>query len=179
MKKFYKALSILASLSYMITACGTHTLPIQTEEQTAQKTASYEVVLGKSMTDKAVIDFIFNNNCSSTDQFQLCKDVGMALWANSAQIVETVYLYTGGTNGFKRYQGKLPFGLSFYDPMWRVQEKIRNSNADDSLQQSGRPDEENSPDHMHYWAFYKRLDITIIYTSADEDAYIYAILVGM
>ena len=103
----------------------------------------------------------------------------MALWADSDQVVRTVYLYAGGTNGFKRYRGDLPFGLIFYDPMWRVQEKLKNLNADDSFQ-AGLPDEANSPDHMHYWAVYKRFGMTIIYNSpfADEDAYIYAILIS-
>jgi hypothetical protein len=53
---------------------------------------------------------------------------------------------------------------------------------DDALQPTslaGLPDEGSSPDRMHYWAVYKRLNITIVYNSplADEDAYIYAILV--
>ena len=180
MKKFYETLMILAILSLLVTACGIRALPAQPEEQFVQKSASYEVVLGKSMTDKAVIDFIVNHNCYSADQFQLCKEIGMAWWTGSDQVVRTIYLYAGGYEGFKRYQGELPFSLTFYDPMWRVQEKLRNQNTDDSLDQTGLPDEASSPDHIHYWAIYKRLGMTIIYNApfADEDAYIYAILVS-
>jgi hypothetical protein len=180
MKKSYEAHMILAVLSLFITACGTKSLSAQTEEYSPQKSVPFEVVLGKPVTDDAVTEFIVNNNCSPAEQFQLCKDAGIALWADSDQIVTTIYLYSGGTDGFKRYRGELPFGLTFYDPMWRVQEKLRDLNADGSLHQAGLPDEASSPDLIHYWAIYKRFGMTIIYNSpfADEDAYIYAIVVN-
>jgi hypothetical protein len=178
MKKLYEALSLLAAL--LFTACEAPALSIQTTEQPARTSPSYEVVLDKSMTDKAVMDFITNNKCSPADKFQLCKEAGMALWADVNQVVKTVYLYVGGTDGFKRYRGKLPFGLTFYDPMWRVQEKLRKLNTDDSSYDAGLPDEASSPNHIHYWAIYRRLGMTIIYDapSADQDAYIYAILMN-
>ena len=177
MKMFYEALCLLAAFAPFISACGTQVLPIRSGERSARKSAPYEVILGKSMTDKVVADFIVNNHCYPADQFQLCKEIGMALWADSDQTVSTIYLYAGYADGFKRYQGKLPFGLSFYDPMWRVQEKL--SSVDEEIHQTGHPDEGSTPDHIHYWANYKRFGITIIYNapSADEDAYIYAILV--
>jgi len=61
-----------------------------------------------------------------------------------------------------------------------VEEKLRDLNADDTLQRAGLPDEIGAPDHIHYWAIYNRLNMTVIYNSpsADEDAYIYAILVN-
>jgi len=180
MKKFYEALSILVALPLFITSCGTHTLPVETEVPSVQKYASYELVLDRSIMEKEVINFIVSNQCSPANQFQLCKEVGMALWADSDQVVKTVYLYAGDAQGFRRYRGELPFGLTFYDPMWKVQEKLRDSNAADSLHQAGLPDEASSPDHIHYWAVYKRYGMTIIYASpsADEDAYIYAILIS-
>ena len=78
--------------------------------------------------------------------------------------------------GFLRYRGPLPYGLSFYDPMWRVQEKLMDLDSTNILYQAGLPDETASPNPMHYWAVYKRLDMTVIYNSLgkDEDAYIYA-----
>jgi hypothetical protein len=104
----------------------------------------------------------------------------MALWVDADQIVKMIYLYAGYDDGFRRYQGTLPVGLTFYDPMWRVQEKIKNSNSDDNSQHTGLPAEAGSPDHIHYWAIYRGLSMTIIYNSpsADEDAHIYAILVS-
>ena len=180
MNKPYKSFCVLAALTLLITACSIPTVQAQPGEPVTSKAVPYQAILGKSLTDEEVVGFIANHNCSSANQFQLCKEVGMALWAGSDQIVKLVYLYSGTGEGFKRYRGALPFGLTFYDPMWRVEEKLRNQNAEDSLQQAGLPDEASSPDHMHYWAVYKRLGMTVVYNSpsADEDAYIYAILIS-
>lgn len=181
MKKFYETLCIIAALLVLSTACGTWSLPVQKQEEVRQKPPSYEAVLGKPMTDTAVMDFIARNNCLPADQFHLCQEAGMALWIDPAQIVKTVYLYAGGAAGFKRYRGELPFGLTFYDPMWRVQEKLRNSNTNDRLEAAGLPEESSSPDHIHHWAIYRRFGMTVIYNVpfADEDAYIYAVVLSM
>lgn len=180
MNKLFKNLSSLVAMAIFITACGAQGVQAQPEERAAPKPLTYEAALGKSLNDKNVADFIARNNCSPADQFQLCKDAGMAFWADSNQIVRTVYLYAGNADGLRRYRGELPFGLSFYDPMWRVEDKLRDVDSDDALQQAGLPDEGSSPDHFHYWAVYQRLGMTVIYNSpgADEDAYIYAVLVS-
>jgi len=69
-----------------------------------------------------------------------------------------------------------------YDPMWQVQQRLSNLNDEDQATAwtTGLPDEASSPDHIHYWAVYKELGMTVIYNSpgADEDAYIYAILLS-
>ena len=179
MNAVIKVFSILAAIPLLISGCAEQ--PAQ-EEKAAPKVSVYQSILGKSLTDEAVADFLASNTCSRIDHFELCKDAGMALWTDSDQIVKMVYLYSGTVDGFRRYRGELPFGLSFYDPKWKVEEKLRGLNADDALQPTslaGLPDEGSSPDRMHYWAVYKRLNITIVYNSplADEDAYIYAILV--
>lgn len=183
MNTLIKTLVIVAAISLLISACGGRSVQAESAEANAAAT-SYQVVLGKSLNDKDVVDFIAGNNCAAVNQFHLCKDAGMALWADADQIVKMVYLYAGDADGFRRYRGALPYGLTYYDPMWRVEEKIRDLNSDDSLSpqaiwQAGLPDEEGSPDHLHYWALYKRLGMTVIYDSAgdDEDAYIYAIVV--
>jgi hypothetical protein len=180
LNKFLKAIGILSTMPLLIVACNLQTVQAQPEEQTTSKAVTYKTVLGKSLTDNEVVDFIVNNNCSSAIQFRFCQDVGMALWTDANQFVKMVYLYSGNAEGFKRYRGELPFGLTFYDPMWRVEEKLRKQNADDILQQAGLPEEARSPDQMHYWAVYRRPGMTVIYNSpaADEDAYIYAILVS-
>jgi len=106
----------------------------------------------------------------------------MAFWINPNQIVDTVYLYSRNAEGFRKFKGKLPFGLTFYDPMWQVEQKLSNRNEDDqaTFWNAGLPGEDSSPDHIHYWAVYKELGMTVIYNSpgADEDAYIYAILLS-
>ena len=183
MNALFKPFGILAVLSLLISACGRQS--VHAEPADSVTAISYRVVLGKSLNDKDVADFIASNNCSPAAQYQLCKDTGIALWIDANQIVNMVYLYAGNTGDFRRYRGQLPFGLSYYDPMWRVEEKIRDLNADDSLSpeetwQAGLPDEEGSPDHMRYWALYKRYGMTVIYNSPgyDEDAYIYAVIVS-
>ena len=110
-------LSILALLlAVSLNACSTQIVQTQLEE----KSAIYQTVLGKSLNDKEVVNFIAINNCSLAAEYQLCKDAGIAFWGDSNWIVKMVYLYSGNTDGFRRYRGELPFGLSFYDPMWRV-----------------------------------------------------------
>jgi hypothetical protein len=179
MKTLIKTFGIFAVLPLLIVSCNLGADQTQAEEPATPKVTPYEVVLGKSLTDIVVADFIASNNCAPAAHFQLCKDAGIALWSDSDRAVKTVYLYSGNVDGFRRYRGKLPFGLSFYDPLWRVEHKLSELDEDDSLEQAGLPDEASSPDHMHYWAMYKRFSVTVIYNSpgADEDAYIYAILV--
>jgi hypothetical protein len=176
MNRLFKSLSFLAAITFLISACGTRTVQPQLEE----KAANYQTILGRSVNDKNVVDFITSNNCSQAAEFRLCKDAGIAFWGDSDQIVRTVYLYAGNAAGFGQYRGELPFGLSFYDPMWRAEEKLRNRNVNDNLQQAGLPNQASSPDHIHYWVVYKQFGMTVIYDSPgkDEDAYIYAILMS-
>ena len=183
MHKRFQALRIFAVMTLFLTACETWLVQAQPREQATPKAIEYQTLLGKWVSDKEVADFIANNHCSPAEKFQLCKEAGIALWTDSNQIVRTVYLYAGHGGGFKRYRGELPFGLTFYDPMWLVEEKLRDLEADDASQpasKAGLPDEGSSPDHFHYWAVYKRFGMTIIYDTpfADEDAYIYAVLVN-
>jgi hypothetical protein len=183
MHKRFKSLRNLTVIMLFLTACGTWVVQAQPEAQATPKVVLYQTLLGKSVRDKEVVNFMVGNNCSSTGQFQVCKEVGMVLWTDTSQVVKTVYLYSGYADGFRRYRGELPFGLTFYDPMWRVEETLSVREADEVLKttgQAGLPDEGSSPDHMHYWAVYKRFDLVVIYDSpvADEDAYIYAVLVN-
>lgn len=180
MNKLIQALGLFVVLPLLVVSCNLQAIQAHPEEQDTPKIVPYEALLGKSLNDKEVADFMISNNCSSADWIQICKDIGMALWTDSDQIVKTIYLYSGNADGFKRYRGELPFGLTFYDPMWRVEEKLMDRDTDDPLQQLGLPEEGRSPDHMHYWAIYKRFGMTVVYNSpvADEDAYIYAVLVS-
>ena len=173
---------VLAVLSLLLMGCSPQTAQMESKANSVPA-ASYQTVLGKSLSDKDVADFMALNNCSSAAQFQVCRDAGMAFWIDPDQIVDTVYLYSRNAEGFRKFKGKLPFGLTFYDPMWQVEQKLSNLNEDDTSQVSwnaGLPDEASSPDHIHYWAVYKEIGLTIIYNSpgADEDAYIYAILLS-
>ena len=184
MNQLFKALSTLALLALSTTACSAQVVQLEPKTTGAPEAASYLAVLGKSLDDKDVADFMVANNCSSEAQFQVCREGGMAFWIDPNQIVDTVYLYTRNAEGFRKFIGKLPFGITFYDPMWQVEQKLSNLNEDDNSQvtswNTGLLDEASSPDHIHYWAFYKELGLTVIYNSpgADEDAYIYVILLS-
>ena len=183
MNKRFQALSILTMIILLLTACSRWTVQTQEPRQTAPKTITYRALLGKSVSDKVVADFIVSNNCASMGHSRVCREVGMALWTDADQIIETVDMYSGNGDGFRRYRGELPFELTFYDPMWLVEEKLSDLNADDTIQavsRNGAPDEGSSPDHIHYWAVYKQLGLTVIYDSgaADPDAYIYAVLIS-
>ena len=145
--------------------------------------ASYQAVLGKSLKDKELADFIASN-CSGASQVRLCRNVGMALWLDADQKVNTVYLYTIGANGFAAYKGKLPQGLATSDTMATVEEKFGQpfiTQVPQAGWKPGLPDRGSSPDHIHYWAVYERFGVTIIYNTPfakDKNATIDAILVS-
>jgi hypothetical protein len=177
MNVFIRRLRLFAVLPLLIVSCSLHTVSGQSEERVTKNTAPYVNLLGKSLTDRVVADFIASNNCSNVAQFQLCEDAGVALLINLNQIVETVYLYLNNTEGFGPYQGELPFGLKFYDTMGAVEYKLRRK----GVGRAGLPDSGDTPDHLHYWANYQQVGMTIIYNSPsaeDEDATVYAILVS-
>jgi len=181
---FYKFMWANAIFAVFISACSTQAVQAEAPQADKQPTVDYHSVLGRSLSDKDIGNFIASNDCSVAGPFQSCKGAGLAFWIDAEQIVNRVYLYAGdATSGFNRYKGALPFGLSFYDPMWLVEEKLENLNEDDTVLvtwSNSVPQEVSSPDHMHYWAIYKQLGMTVIYDSpgADDDAYIYAILVN-
>jgi hypothetical protein len=152
--------------------------------QAAPNAAAYEAVLGKSLSDQGVADFIASNRCSGAGQFQSCNAAGLALWIGQDQKIETVYLYPNKIAGFGVYTGKLPLGLSARDTMVSVEDRFGQPKVQHAPQagwEPGLPDESGTPDHIHYWAIYKRFGLTIIYNSPsamDKGASIYAILVS-
>lgn len=177
MNVFINIFGIVAAISLLTSGCGA--LPVQSgqDEPAIRQEAIYESVLGKPVTDQVVADFIVSNACTAANQFQLCKDAGMALLIDSNQTVETVYLYLNNADGFVPYQGELPHGLRHYDIMGAVEYKLKKQGVGNS----GLPNEGGTPDHLHYWATYHQAGMTIVYNSPsadDEDATIYAILVS-
>ena len=174
MTKLYKSALILNLIILFITACS---LQARQGEQIPPKTTIYKEVLGKSLNDQVVADFIATNNCSSAAQFQLCNEVGVALVIGPDQTVETVYLCLNDVKDFTPYKGELPFGLKFYDTMGAVEYRLKKQGVGNE----GLPDSGSTPDHVHYWANYKQVGMTIIYntlSAEDEDGMIYAILVS-
>jgi hypothetical protein len=184
MNKRFHILMILAAIALFVTACGAQVAQAQSDEKAAPEAAAYEAVLGKSLSDQDVVDFIASNRCSSTGQFQMCEAAGMALWSGDDQKVETVYLYPNKSDQFQAYKGALPLGLSANDTMASVEEKFGQPKVQHAPQagwEPGLPDESGTPDHIHYWAMYNRFGVTIVYDSpsaADKSATIYAVLVS-
>jgi len=184
MNKFFNALGILAVIALFATACGAQVVQAQPEERTAPKAVTYESVLNKSLNTKDAAEFIANNNCTSSGQFQLCQSVGLSLWTDANQTIKTAYLYNSNSDDFSAYKGELPLGLVSNDTMETVEKKFGQPKVEHAPQagwELGLPDESGTPDHIHYWATYKRFGVTIVYNSPtvnDKGATIYAVLVS-
>ena len=77
---------------------------------------------------------------------------------------------------------KPPYGLTMQDTMASVEKKLGQPKvmfAPQAGWQPGLPDEGGSPDHIHYWAIYKRFGVTIVYTTPslfDKNATIYDVI---
>ena len=139
----------------------------------------YQRVLGRESSDAMVRDFVAINHCHSASQFEICEDAGITLWFDAGHRAGLAYLYSGREHTH-RYQGNLPYGLSFYDPMWIVVKKLGKFIHSSEITLAKWPDFTGSPDHIHYYMEYKKLGLTVVYSSgvADPDAYIYALLVS-
>ena len=181
MNKLFKTLSLLAAIAFLGVACVP---PLVDVAQAAPAGANYESTLGKSVSDESVADFIASNSCTAAAQFQLCPSAGLALWTDNSQIVKTAYLYVNASNNMPAYQGRLPLGLAASDTMEVVQQKLGQPvevHAPQAGWRPGLPDEGGSPDHLHFWAIYRRFGMTVIYNTPsldDKNATIYAILVS-
>jgi hypothetical protein len=164
---------------FFITACSTQT--VLTEEEVTPDRAPYKGLIGRSLSDKKVADFLVSNHCAATTPYLLCEEAGMALLIGSNENLEGVFIYLNKSAGFipfqddfNPYKGELPYGLKYYDTMGAVEYKLNRQGVGNH----GMPDSGSTPDHMHYVAFYEQAGITIIYNSPpDEDALIHAILV--
>ena len=184
MNKRFPILAIFIAIVLFVTAFGAFVVQAQTSERTAPAAASYEAVLGKSLNDSDVADFIASNRCEGAGQFHLCNAAGMPLVTGEGQKVETVYLYPNASSGFAAYNGTLPLGLSPSDTLASVEDKLgqpRVSQVPQAGWVPGVPDQSGTPDHIHTWAIYKRFDVTVVYNSpsaTDKSATIYAILVS-
>jgi hypothetical protein len=184
MNKRFQILITFAAIALFATTFGALVVQAQSSERAVPEAAAYEAVLGKSLTDTDVADFIASIRCSSTGPFQLCNAAGMALLIGEGQKVETVYLYPNTIADFAAYKGTLPLGLSSIDTIAIVEDKFGQPKVEHAPQagwEPGLPDESGTPDHIHYWAVYKRFGVTIIYNSpsaTDKGATIHAILVS-
>ena len=85
--------------------------------------------------------------------------------------------------GVQAAPARLPYDLTMQDTMASVEQKLgqpRVMFAPQAGWQPGLPDAGGSPDHLHYWAVYRRFGVTIVYNTpslSDKNATIYDILV--
>lgn len=187
MNKFFNTFRKFVVIAFVIGAFGAQAAwarPASDQSKVNTTAAtSYNAMLGKSVKDHNVADFITKNSCTGMIIFELCQHVGMALLVDHDQMVQGVFLYPGKLDGFDAYKGELPYGLAFTDTMGMVEQKFSHPieiHAPQAGWDPGFPDEGGTPDHFHYFADYKRLGVTIIYNSPsanDKGATIQAILV--
>lgn len=175
---------VLVALSLFVTACGAQIVRAEPAEvqQAAPKAASYQDLLGESVKDKSVADFIASN-CSQSGSLRLCPSAGLALWTDKDQVVRQAYLYIS-KDGFATYKAELPFGLKATDTMADVEQKLghlKEVHAPQAGWVPGLPDESFSRDLTYYWAVYNRFGLTVIYNTpaaTDKDATIYEVIVS-
>jgi hypothetical protein len=183
MNKNYPIFVISTAITLFAATFGALVVQAQPAERTSPA-ASYEAVLGKSLDDTDVSDFIASNRCASTGSFRLCSPAGMSLLIGEGQKIESVTLYPNGSADFAAYNGTLPLGLSAGDTMASVEDKFgqpRVQHAPQAGWEPGLPDQSGTPDHIHYWSIYKRFGVTVVYNSpsgSDKGATIHAILVS-
>ena len=184
MNKRFQILIAFAAIALFAITFGALAVQAQPSERAAPEAASYVAVLGKSLSEPDVSDFIARNRCSSAGRFQLCNDAGMALLIGEGQTIETVYLYPNTTADFASFKESLPLGLAAKDTMAHVEEKFGQPRMEQAPQagwEPGLPEEGGTPDHIHYWAMYDRFGVTLVYNSpsaTDKGATIHAILVS-
>jgi hypothetical protein len=184
MNKRFQILIAFAAIALFAVTFGALAVQAQPSERASPEAAAYEAVLGKSLNEPDVADFIASNRCSSAGRFQVCHDAGMALLIGEGQTVETVYLYPTTTADFAGFKGPLPLGLAAKDTMANVEDKFGQPRVEQAPQagwEPGLPEEGGTPDRTRYWAMYRRFGVTLVYNSpsaADKGATIHAILVS-
>ena len=67
MNKRLLILSILTAIALFTSACGAQVVQAQPAEKPVLEAATYEAILGRSLNDQGVVDFIASNRCSSTE----------------------------------------------------------------------------------------------------------------
>lgn len=180
MNKLFNTLSLLVAIALFTTACGAQ---IAQAAEPVPATVSYQAILGKSVSEQPVANFV-DGNCTQSGPYRFCRSAGLALWTDANQVVRLAHLYIHNAEGFATYKGELPFGLASNDTMADVEQKLgsfKDVHAPQAGWEPGLPDESYSRDLTFYWAIYNRFGLTVIYNTpaaTDKDATIYAILVS-
>ena len=98
-----------------------------------------------------------------------------------ASISMTLIVLLGAQTVQALKDAALPYGLTIQDTMAAVEQQLgqpRIIHAPQAGWEPGLPDDGGSPDHLHYWAIYRRFGLVVIYNSPsprDKAATIHAI----
>src|SRR5688572_4166248 len=138
MNKRFQILIILVAMALFATACGAQVVQAQPAELAEPKAVAYEALLGKSLDDQAVADFIASN-CTLAGSMQYCRPAGLALWIDANQTVRQVHLYIHNAKDFAMYKGELPLGLAPNDTMADVEHKLGQWKVDHAPQAGWEP----------------------------------------
>jgi hypothetical protein len=118
-------------------------------------------LLGLTLSDQAVVDFILGNNCVLVGMHYMCRSVGVELSLTTSQKVVTVFLFAEGAEGYKKFKGKLPFGLSWAHTRAQIEANL------------GAPTASGGGGSMNYWVSYQPRKLGITYktlSTTDMDA---------
>ena len=180
MNKLLNTLFVIAIFLGIGAACSAQ--PVQAEHlEQAPAAAGYESLLGKSLNDGEVTEFIASNYCSQASRDYICGPTGIALEIDLDQKVETVYLFPGRTAAFAASQGELPYGMQWEDTRAVVEEKLGEAPADVYINQAGLPMEIGIPENISLWAVYPERGITVVYNTLSAEntgATIHAVLLA-
>ena len=144
----------------------------------------YEFLLGRLLNDRTASGFLAGNNCIPAGPFQVCESAGLAVWTTHRRIIQEIYLYIDNTGCYSPYTDELPFGLTSNDTRADVEQKLGQPKLPHMPQwgwEPGLPDTGGTPDYIHYWAIYKRFNLTIVYNSpsaSDRGATIHSIILN-
>ncbi|MGH8993723.1 MAG: hypothetical protein ACRDZ7_19605 [Acidimicrobiia bacterium] len=107
---------------------GTTARPAATTSTTRAATSgqlTYQTLLGKALTDPAIVAYLNNNRCESNGSSSyLCRSAGtFVTFGGSDRRVVRVRMYAGA-DGVTAYTGALPRGLTWSDTRAAVERKI-------------------------------------------------------
>ena len=85
------------------------------------------------------------------------KSKGIALRFDTTDTLTSIFLHPEGSDGYRQYQGRLPFKLSF----------MLNRNEVESI--LGKPDESGGEGIIKYWAAYTSKGIRIVYDTKQTE----------
>ena len=149
--KLYYLLYILLTV-LLITGCGQK-----------NDTATLSSMLGKNIRGDEIQKWLSEiGDSPEIDKYDDCfyysfKQKGVSLRFDTTEALTTVFLYSEGADGFRQYQGELPFKLSFVLSRKEIESFL------------GKPDKSGGEGVINYWVNYTSKGISLTYNSKQTD----------